>query len=506
MQEQGSSALQPNYASAEKDVTPLPNAVFGDLPTEILIDIFTHMDWKDILNCRKVSKRLSQISTAQSLWMFTFQRLSTELLAPPILERPLHAYTAKELEQIIFRRISSELAFAVNQAPRTQPFDCPKVSFMRDDNFRLLQGGRWLLVTSPHPDMLPGCVYVFDLDKPFPQDLHYIIDTGDRTPKTRWLIAADIDKDAPSLTFNVCLVPGSTIRSFSRDPAGPEFDSDIHPNTYMHDASVNIHVYRLTLNGCGSDAILEAHKLRTIYAGLQLFTGDNLILCGHYLVRYIYDARYTKRRIEVCNWFLSNSSYSKSYINSTGLKRPSFTLIRDGRLLIINENRISLYELSMHPGKIVANAMLQPYWYREGARNFDRSSRISKAYPDLRTNTTRVAVALSDRIYGMLIPNDTSDPWFGQLCASDLVASPTIYLGINKTFDQRQRERKTTTFIWPCDKDEQDGSLLIPTAERLLVYPDKLPCSFGPPLLDEHSNRVFFAGSYIWYIIDYAFN
>ncbi|KAF9471157.1 hypothetical protein BDN70DRAFT_978442 [Pholiota conissans] len=446
--------------------------------------------------------------------MFIFQRLSTELLAPPILERPLHTYTAKELEHIVFRRISSELAFAADRPPRTQRIELSEPFFMLGSCFCLLQGGRWLLVISSdlYQDRDPGCVYVYDLDKPFPQGPHRIVDTGD--PAAEWRILADIDKEASSSTFNICLVPVSTVQTLSRDPANCEFDNDTYPNPRMHDPSANIHVYRLTLNGCGSDAVLKAHKLRTIYAGLGLFTGHS-ILCGRYIVRYIYN-RINVRRVEVCNWFLSDSTHSKFYIPVTddSVLQSNFALIPGGKLLSVNQNSISLYDITdlptMPPGKTAANAMLQPYWQHEDASILNCLSYISKAYPDLRTNTTRVAIALEDSIHGLIIPNDTSDPWFGLICASDLLDSSSrskwIYLGMNKTFDKRQHDYKTTTFIWPCDKNEKNGSVLVPPAERSFVNPESLTFSCDPPLLDEHSNRVFFAGTQAWHIIDYAFN
>ncbi|KAF9475408.1 hypothetical protein BDN70DRAFT_935883 [Pholiota conissans] len=457
-----------------------------DLPAEILLEIFRHVGWKDILNIRQVSKCLLHFSTARPLWMDIFQRLSTELLASPILERPFYTYSAKELECIVFRRISSEDAFTVDRPRKTIAAHRPIASADGNEVFQLLQGGRWLLVTSPNPPMISGCVYAYNLEKLFPQEPQRIIDTGDRSSQP---------------------MPGWTIQDFRHsndDPAHDEAENDVYPNPRMNDASANIHIYRLTLNGFGSDAILEAHKLKTIYAGLGFFN-DNLVLRGHYLARFMYNASETVRRIEVCNWVVSSeTSQAKSYIP----QRPahqSLSITPDGKLLVVTRKDIALYNIknlhTMPPGKIAANAILRPYWHPEDLSILDWTSLVSKAYSDSRTGTTRISVAVKGKIYGLIIPNDTSDPWFGPLCASDLTKALRPYLGINKTINQGMCERKTTTFVRPGGNDKQNEGLLVPRVERSLVIPAS---AFGPPLFDEHSNRIFFAGYGTWCIIDHA--
>ncbi|KAF8180431.1 hypothetical protein BJ912DRAFT_1044933 [Pholiota molesta] len=64
---------------------------------EILVDILQYVGWRDILACRQTCKRLSEYRLHAALDDL-FQRLSAELVAPPILERPIDTYEGGELE------------------------------------------------------------------------------------------------------------------------------------------------------------------------------------------------------------------------------------------------------------------------------------------------------------------------------------------------------------------------------------------------------------------------
>jgi hypothetical protein len=298
---------------ASRWLIPRRNSMLEDLPTEILVEIFKHMGWRDILASRQVSFRhlkmtlyvlmvlksckwLREISTARPLWAYLFNRLSIELMAPPLLERPINVYTGDELEQIVLRRISSEVRWASEQPPRTRsvPMDCDELKGAR----LLLEGGRWLLKSlRKHPSR----VYAYDLDNPLSQKPKCIIDLQTGTHPQIWRMAADVDRNESDLTFNLCIVPSCY----------GNYDNLNSPTMALGD----IHIYRLTLDGFGSEATLKAQKIKTLDKGLQV--GSRIVsLQGRYLARCLRSSKPRYFCIEILDWVLSNSStHSKSYID-----------------------------------------------------------------------------------------------------------------------------------------------------------------------------------------------
>lgn len=270
------------------------------------------MGWRDILASRQVSyrhlnitlyvlmvlqscKRLHEISTARPLWAYLFNRLSIELMAPPLLERPINAYSGDELEQVVLRRISSEVRWTSEQPPRTRsvPMDYDELKDLR----LLLEGGRWLLKS---PRKHPSRVYAYDLDKPLSQKPKCIINLKTGKYPQVWRMAADVDRNESDLTFNLCIVPSC-------------YGNDNLDSPAM--TLGNIYIYRLTLDGCGSEATLKARKIKTLDKGLQ--AGSRIIsLQGRYLARCLLSFKFRYYWIEVLDWVLSNSSvHLKSYID-----------------------------------------------------------------------------------------------------------------------------------------------------------------------------------------------
>ncbi|KAF9482727.1 hypothetical protein BDN70DRAFT_403295 [Pholiota conissans] len=449
-------------------------SLFEDLPNEILLKIFSHMDWKGVLACRQTSKRLSEISTARPLWAALFERLCDELIVPPLLERPIHAYSAQELEGAFFKRISSEMAFASGRIPRmrSEPLNSERYS----DCYHLLEGGRWLLVTSPR--LKPGRVYAYDLEKPLLPKPKRIIDFKDRNPGQKWWIRTNLDKSSPTLAFNLLLAP--------------LFTADNDPN--LNAPHAYNHIYRLTLSGYGIDAKLEAQKLRTLYGGLEFYTTD-IQLQGHYLSRVL--ANYITRHshIEVCNWVLSNSTlYMKSYIFPDIYGICGCSPLPNGKLLVVTSTSAALYDISnLHSMQLVdgkfdyKNSILQPYW-RHVNPDFYKDAIISKPYFDSRMNNFRVAIAVKDYIYGLITGNNNDDPWYQPLCKSNLAGSRRSFLGSNKVYDQADVSLlRIASFTWP-----QDAGRDLLLKQTIQSYSCEVEYRHNaPPVFDEHSNRVF---------------
>jgi hypothetical protein len=200
--------------------------------------------------------------------MTLFRRLSAELVAPPILERPINTYEGGELEDIVLRRISSEVRWSGHLPPRAR--NVPITFNPGKDCTLLLEGGRWLLLNSPLRDCRR--VYAYDLDSSFSQEPQCIIDLGEGSgePEQHWLMAADVDPEESQLTFNLCLIPRFTLEQY---PA---------PSVYVPPA--DIHIYRLTLNGHGGEAMLMANKIKTLRNGFRAASAKS-DLRGRYLAR-----------------------------------------------------------------------------------------------------------------------------------------------------------------------------------------------------------------------------
>ncbi|KAF9482738.1 hypothetical protein BDN70DRAFT_874760, partial [Pholiota conissans] len=458
--------------------------LFEDFPNEILLKIFSHMDWKGVLACRQTSKRLSEISTARPLWAALFERLCDELIVPPLLERPIHAYSAQELEGAFFKRISSEMAFASGRVPKMRSESLKSEQY--SDCYHLLEGGRWLLVTSPR--LKPGCVYAYDLENPLLPKPECIIDFKDRNHTQKWWIKTNLDKSSSTLAFNLLLAPSCSVRNFQRD--FPDGDDDDYPNPNAPHAYN--HIYRLTLSGYGSDAKLKAQNLRSLYGGFGFYTTD-IQLQGKYLSRVLENVITTNKRVEVCNWFLSNSSlYAKSYIFPDTNCIYGCSPLPNGKLLFVTSTSAALYDItnlhSMQPGKFdFKNSTLQPYW-RHVNPDFYEGAIISKPYFDSRMNNFRVAIAVKGYIYGLITGNNNDDPWYQPLCKSNLAGSHRAFLGSNKVYDHVNVSLlRIASFTWP--QDAGWDLFLKPTIQS---YSCEVEYRHNaPPMFDEHSNRVF---------------
>jgi hypothetical protein len=449
-------------------------------------------------------KRLHEISTARPLWASLFNRLSVELMAPPILESPIDTYTGAELERTVLAYISSDLRWASSH-PRVQSIP---ITINDSKEFSVLvEGGRWLLLTSSR--MVAGRVCAYDLEKSLPEPL-CIIDIEEADPEQLWLMAADVDHNEAQLTFNLCLVPYSTAResSLQYPPGG-------------------IHIYRVSLQGQGCDATLMARKLKTLQNGFRAYTSAST-LRGHYLARSLgfYDRDY--RCIEVCNWFLSDSStHWKSYIVGripvsllshiafsflTVCAQKDISLLPDNKLIVVLHRAIVLYNIanlhSIPAGELVYDATrtIESYWKHSDATP-GRHIHISKPY--LHPHGTRLAIAMGGAIYGLTIAaRSDKAPKYQLLSNVDACRTLWTSIGIEKAYIQRPGGYvETASYIW------QDDEYHTKAAPSLLVSATRYQEWNSPndwssvPLFDERSCRVLSTvDDWSCVVIDYTCN
>lgn len=215
----------------------------------------------------------------------------------------MNAYTAKELERVVLKRISSEIC--CNSRMPTNICPIPKRGpggvGTSNVNVHVVEGGRWLLSISQKRDARR--VFAYDLDKPFPQDPQCIIELKPSNPEPYWFICTDVDPTEATLTFNLALIPDHTFPGRTSDNTIP---------------LPEIHIYRICLKGHGSQAMLKARWTKSLrISGKEL----TVIHCfyGYHFARALEGVSFPKRCIEVCNWSLSDLSvHTKSYIFFSG--------------------------------------------------------------------------------------------------------------------------------------------------------------------------------------------
>ncbi|KIM42141.1 hypothetical protein M413DRAFT_444609 [Hebeloma cylindrosporum] len=180
---------------------------FESLPSEILVEIFMHLGWRDVLLSRGVSRRLFEISKSRPIWLSLLHQCSVMLPRPPTLDGPVDLYTNQELEDLVVSRISAEVAWRSRKDPRCREITLPEG--FGQAGIALVDGGRWLLALSER-QVHYGCVLAYDLDAPVIQEPEFIIRPQDaRDAQHAFFIAVDVDKKEPTLTFNVSIIPGT---------------------------------------------------------------------------------------------------------------------------------------------------------------------------------------------------------------------------------------------------------------------------------------------------------
>ncbi|KAF9480916.1 hypothetical protein BDN70DRAFT_920158 [Pholiota conissans] len=490
-------------------------------PNELLVEILGHLSWRNILVVRRTCKLLFDVSKSRAIWVSLFLRFSREGTVPPVLDRPLKRYTVAELENIVLKRISSEVRWAHSEKPHEWKFRAQYPS--DEDCVLLLDGGRWLLAMFQE-NAKWGRVYVYDLDgKACPKIIISLGIEGRMDQFNSWHMDADRDlnNDDSSLSFTLCLT--STYRP--ADDLGRDSGSDRPVN--------GVYIYRLTVKGQGHNAVLKAHKLKHLRDS-QLATDDCLVysvaLRGEYLVRYrnppnpgsIMEQFYT---FEVYNWALSNNSvHYKACVD--GIHRIQLDdnplLLRDGKLLVFSSPVVSVYDIAnLEPSPIGAVDIptLESYWQ---FTDFSHSHQVHFSRPYRDSLASRVSVVLDNHVFGFTIPHDIQkNPSWQQLSESIFPPDELLYcVGINKIyfFEESQLGNgkgtvKTEGLLW--DKGEGDKGCFLSELPLDLPVKHLSQRQFEPPLrpwyddvaplFDESSNRIVTFSNKSWILLDFAY-
>ncbi|KAF8876776.1 hypothetical protein CPB84DRAFT_381379 [Gymnopilus junonius] len=169
------------------------------LPPELIATILKYPDIElgDILRVRRTCKYLAEVTRTKELWWRILHRYTDNPSRFLHLERPLELYTAEELENHFLRRKGAEIGWrSGDENPtRVRNFQSGQALAMH-----LLQGGRWLLVTTR-----TGSVTYYDLEEDTIIGLPLIPDQLTNQRRNHAEMAAEIDTKSPIPSFNLAL-------------------------------------------------------------------------------------------------------------------------------------------------------------------------------------------------------------------------------------------------------------------------------------------------------------
>ncbi|TFK35292.1 hypothetical protein BDQ12DRAFT_726235 [Crucibulum laeve] len=215
-----------------------------NLPLEIAVEVFQHLDWRDLLRIRTTCRLFDSISRSRPIWMNLLRQYTTSRLQPTRLEAPLSLYSDYELEDWLLVRLGADLAWQRGTIRCTRKRN---LLATKQTTARLIEGGRWLLLGSSK-----GTVTAYDLESNhYLSDVTAVEGSALIAPLSESLdsqlihtMALDVDTGAATLTFTLALTPQMYLDYY--DP--PE---DIP----------RVRIWKFTLAGHSTDARLVPQHL-----------------------------------------------------------------------------------------------------------------------------------------------------------------------------------------------------------------------------------------------------
>ncbi|KIM42140.1 hypothetical protein M413DRAFT_444608 [Hebeloma cylindrosporum] len=457
---------------------------FESLPSETLVEIFLHLGWRDILLSREVCKRLFEISKSRPIWLSLLHQCSMILPRPPTLDRSVDLYTTQELEDLVVSRISAEVAWRSRKDPRYREIALP--NGFGEADIVLVDGGRWLLALS-ELQVHYGCILAYDLDAPEIQEPAVIVRPQDAWDAQRaFFMAVDMDKNEPTLTFNVCIMPEKY--------GGP---GDVFETLLGEREEVPIpilQVYQVRQLEHGSKAKLVSRRLHSFPLPMHGET-RGISLRGPHFAR-MFRSLNGHDRIEVYEWTKCEAStHVKASILYADHWPIGVSILPDFKLLVIRRCDMAVYNIQQlisisipetEDDQIVT---LDPYFTTTLKDRGLHPLFATFSRPHIDTRTTRVAVTLKQGIYGLIIPRNGDSPRVTMI-SNDKIFGEHICIGINRLFSQSGLTTWAASYTWPDDDAlGLDGELRrpLPFHERRRDYGQI--CQF-PALMDEETGRV----------------
>ncbi|KAG6917762.1 hypothetical protein DXG01_001167 [Tephrocybe rancida] len=317
---------------------------FAEFPLDVLVEVFQHLDWRDLLALRQVGSPLSQRghllkaqqvcaslnapTRAHTVWTAQYKKYASRKKFRPLLEEPLEAYTSKELETLVLRRISADETWASETAPpaheRAFAIKDLDTRMRMVDPLYLVQGGRWLLVTVTKT----GSVLAYDLDHARPAERVKIVIPPRENPIGEFQIVVEVDETAPRLTLRLA--------SYPSDRSTPDGGQTM--------------IWSVTLQGHGAGACLEAHLLKAFTPIAAKSYRFRVSLYGKLFARTLQLHDWHNGAIvEVYNWTLPMPSMHRKAI---AVPRESTTiqtvhLLPANRIAAFSNTTVYIFDIEM---------------------------------------------------------------------------------------------------------------------------------------------------------------
>ncbi|KIM45586.1 hypothetical protein M413DRAFT_344094 [Hebeloma cylindrosporum] len=208
--------------SAPSNSTDRDRCFIGMIPIEIITELLTNLDFRDIFRVRKTCKLLRRAANMPKPYWVNLLYQHAWSGHPPLplpipipfplplslklkLERPLDLYSAEELERVALQWITADMGWpnpvrqrTIVSTPRLGEGAAAPSAVLQH---HLVEGGRWLIVVTD-----TGTVSYFDLEH---EDgtrgrvlVHGQIPSG---RGVRICMDVDVDAEEPVLTFNIGL-------------------------------------------------------------------------------------------------------------------------------------------------------------------------------------------------------------------------------------------------------------------------------------------------------------
>ncbi|KAF8965602.1 hypothetical protein BDZ97DRAFT_2057907 [Flammula alnicola] len=365
------------------------------LPVEILTEVMTHLEWRDVLRVREVCKVLQETSMTRRIWENLLRELVSRSQIRTKLECPIELYSSKELERLALQWTTANIGWTSGEPLRFRQHK------MSDDdvlNFQLVEGGRWLLVVNQ-----AGRVSYYDVDEEeitektlIPEQLGPQLEPLDETST---LMDVDMDVDARFLAFNLGLC-------FRR--------TDV--------SLLQVWRVRLEVDSHGRGTGLKAEILASFPRDHRLLVYSFSML-GEYVAFSVARGGGSHLYIVVIDWAQAHSHCERredaKLLYPTQLIYPvnnpgRIRLLPGRRLIMIYRHCVRLYDLSAQANRrnLSLHHMHALYeWYAHVGDLHLRS--LSKSFHHTESGTIRLIARSWNTIYGIIIPSieaDARDP------------------------------------------------------------------------------------------------
>ncbi|KIO29488.1 hypothetical protein M407DRAFT_227632 [Tulasnella calospora MUT 4182] len=300
----------------------------NDIPDEVLIEVFTSLDFPAVIALRLTCRRFYAISKSLAVWLGAFRWISqdAEEWRSQLENIPQQSRSAEQLEKLVTRMVRFERNWS---STRPTPQRIAYFEGTQGNRTALLPGGRWFLATTMDKSGRVLC-YDFEAQEIAPKTL-LECPLGDRDV---WAMAFAVDQTASPLEFDLALEFANQDQFFvaSKEPRV-------------------MSVWRVRSDG--PDGTLSAKVMRIFPVYRRTPVQQPLSLSGDWLLRLSYGQSYSPI-LTVHRWRGHQEGSIADFIllPQAGCEPlENVSLLPDLRIITVSHSRVELYAPATHPWK-----------------------------------------------------------------------------------------------------------------------------------------------------------